>query len=202
MILQAFTSFHTNLQLWFCILNPSTCLQKRYLGKPYCQILIKMHLFLAPPLLWASGPSAEPASSAWSSPTSSHSLSSLSLNPLYNKHWLPLLCLPQMLQNPGMPTNQPVTQLFQEHKIVWFLPDLTCSHIFFHFKSLSRKSQNDRKSNDKDHWSCCLHFLKLGKLQMEEDIIGHWMKLDRQQASSLLQDWTCNFTIDSQSYWV
>ena len=44
------------------------------------------------------------------------------------------------IQNLGMPTNQPVTQLFQEHKIVCVLPDLACSHIFFHFKSFSRWS--------------------------------------------------------------
>ena len=53
MILQAFASFHTKLQLWFCILNPSTCLQKHNLRKPNCQTLQKMYLFLAPPLLWA-----------------------------------------------------------------------------------------------------------------------------------------------------
>ena len=59
--------------------------------------------------------------------------------------------------------------------------------------------------SDQHHWSCCLHFLDLGKRQTEEDIIGHWKKLVRQQASSLLWDWTCqfcNFTTDPQSYWV
>ena len=51
--------------------------------------------------------------------------------------------------NPDMPTNQrrnTVTQLFQEHKIVCNLPDLSCSHKFFRLKSLSRRVRNDRLS--------------------------------------------------------
>ena len=59
---------------------------------------------------------------------------------------LPLLFLPQFLHYPGMPTNlwrNTVTQLFQEHKIMYNLPNISCSHIFFRFKSLSRRSLND-----------------------------------------------------------
>ena len=55
----------------------------------------------------------------------------------------------QMLHYPGMPTNawrNTVAQLFQKHKIVCKLHDLSCSHIFFRFKSLSRQSRNDRIS--------------------------------------------------------
>ena len=52
------------------------------------------------------------------------------------------------------PTNlwwntKPVTQFFRVHRndrIVCNLPDLSCSHIFFSFKSLSRRSRNDRTS--------------------------------------------------------
>ena len=55
--------------------------------------------------------------------------------------------------NPDMPTNlrrNTVTLLFQEHKIVCKLPDLSCSHIFFRLKSLSRRARNDRLSNQHD----------------------------------------------------
>ena len=110
----------------------------------------------------------------------------------HRKRRLPLLCLPQMLQYPGMPTNQwwntkAVTQLFQVHRIVCNLPDLSCSYIFFSFKSFSRQSRNDKHQH---HWSrfavCFLHFLIFGKGQTEEDIISHWKKLDRQQADCLV----------------
>ena len=37
-----------------------------------------------------------------------------------------------------------VTHLLQVHKIVYNLPDLSCSHIFFRFKLPSRRSLNDR----------------------------------------------------------
>ena len=59
--------------------------------------------------------------------------------------------------NPDMPTNlrrNTVTLLFQEHKIVCKLPDLSCSHIFFRLKSLSRRARNDRLSNQHDWYQC------------------------------------------------
>ena len=64
--------------------------------------------------------------------------------------------LPQMLHYPDMPTNlwrNTVIKLIQEHKIVCNLPDLSCSHVFFAFKSLSRHSRNDRVSASLIQWS-------------------------------------------------
>ena len=56
---------------------------------------------------------------------------------------------------------------------------------------------------------CFLHFLDFGNGQTEQDIIGHWKKLDRTTAvwlsHSCLRDRICqfsNFTIDLQFYWL
>ena len=78
--------------------------------------------------------------------------------------------------NPDMPTNQrrnTVTQLFQEHKIVCNLPDLSCSHKFFRLKSLSRRVRNDRLSA----WLIPM------SLNVSQDIIVHRKKLNGQQAN-------------------
>ena len=109
-----------------------------------CETLLKVYFLPAAPLLLAS------------SRTSLLSLVILNVFTLFvitilthSKHRLPFICLPQLLHYSDMPTNprrNTVTQLFQEHKIVCNLPDLSCSHIFFSLKSFSRGAQNDRVS--------------------------------------------------------
>ena len=99
-----------------------------------------------------------------------------------------------------------VTQLFQEHKIVFNLPDLSCSHIFS-FKSLSRLSPNDRISAPLIQMSLNV----FSTSSQRADWRRHHCPLKETWqtagwlSSSCLQDNTCqfhNFTTDQQFRWL
>ena len=99
--------------------------------------------------------------------------------------------------------TQPVTQLFQEHKIMCNLPDSSCSSIFLCFKSLSRPSQNDRISASQCLWTFSL-FPWLWHKGHHRPLKETWQPAGW-LSCSCLWDWTCqfrNFTSDSQFYWV
>ena len=172
-------------------------LRKHGLRKPDCKTLRKVHFLLGPPPPVQAVPTAAPgggglppASSAWSSSTSPDSSSSHAHT--HRKRSLPLLCLPQILYYPDTPTNiwwntRSISQFFQVHSIVCNFPDLNCSHIFFHFKSLSRRSRHDRTSTSLiplslNVFSISLTLAKGRQNKKSLDIIGHGKKLDRQQA--------------------
>ena len=78
-----------------------------------------------------------------------------------------------------------LTLLFQEHKIVCNLPDLSCYHIqvlLFQVTLQAIMKWQNISITDPVVSECFLHFLDFGKGQTEEDIIGHRKKFDRQQA--------------------
>ena len=133
-----------------CILH-SLILAKKRFAKTYCKTLRKVYLLLSPPLLRARHRTRLLSLVILHFFTMFTLFAITILKPIgeNNKLWLPLLCLPQILRYPGMPSNlwrNLVTQLFQEHEIVCNLPDLKCSQTFFSFKSLSSLSRYNRIS--------------------------------------------------------
>ena len=169
-----------------------------------------MCLLLAPTQQPGSGPAAEPASSAWWALVNVFTLVFITiLRPTVSADLHSFVC-PKCFTIQVMPTNLwrwTVTQLFQEHKISCDLPDLSCPHIFFRFKSLSRRSRNDRISA-----SLIPMTLKVFSIssQRADGIRHHYLLKETWQTAgwlsrSRLRDRTCqfrNFTTDSQFYWL
>ena len=115
-------------------------LVKHNLWKPNCKTVGKVYLFLAPPLLLALCRTSLPNLVILNVFT----LFAITiLNPIVSADFL-IASLSRYANQPMM--KYKASYMFWEHKIVCNLPDLSCIHIFFHFKSLSRLSWNDRTS--------------------------------------------------------
>ena len=68
------------------------------------------------------------------------------------------------LCQPTFDEIQLVTQLYQVHRVISNLPDMSCCHILFHLKSLLMQSWNDITSASLISLSgCFLHFFNFGK---------------------------------------
>ena len=126
-----------------CILHLQI-LVKHNLWKPNCKTVGKVYLLLAPPLLLTSCRTSLPNLVILNVFT----LFAITiLNPMVSADFL----IATLFRYANQPNIEPMMKykasyMFWEHKIVCNLPDLSCIHIFFHFKSLSRLSWNDRTS--------------------------------------------------------